>query len=351
MSQFEDDISRAMAGHDDEAPRAADLLRALEHASPPRHRPGWYVPFTVAAAVAAVVAGSVWAGGLLGSHKPVRTSGGAIPVQRLLSCPASYAHQAPWVPAKPAGIDGGSRLVPRDTPSSALICAYRGSNTARQQAGWALSGQRSLAGGLASLAGQLTWQPHRPRQPIACTLMGGPQTNYLIGLAYPGGARIWVAATDEPNECVGASNGEFTSSGVIGPAVSKAFASGRWPARTPVSCNRSYQDTGRLGQGAAMVPAGSTSVTICAPKARTVTTSYQALVSALNRLPTRPSTHGCSGTPGPSGAYEIFFSYPEGPPVLVSILIGCHPAIGNGDLQATSASSVMPVVRQLLNAR
>ena len=35
-------------------------------------------------------------------------------------------------------------------------------------------------------------------------------------------------------------------------------------------------------------------------------------------------------------------------PVLVSILIGCHPAIGNGDLQATSASSVVPVVRQLL---
>jgi hypothetical protein len=44
----------------------------------------------------------------------------------------------------------------------------------------------------------------------------------------------------------------------------------------------------------------------------------------------------------------MFFSYPEGPPVLVSILIGCHPAIGNGDLQASSASSVVPVVRQLL---
>lgn len=217
MSEFEDDISRAMAGHDDEAPRPADLLRALEQASPPRHRPGWYVPFTVAAAVVAVVAGSVWAGGLLGGHKQAPVSGGAIPVQRLLSCPASYAHQAPWVPAKPAGIDGRSRLVPQITPSSALLCAYRGSNTAKQQAGWALSGRRSLADGLASLAGQLTWKPHSPRQPIACTAVGGPQTNYLIGLAYPGGARIWVAATDEPNECVGASNGEFTSSGIIGP--------------------------------------------------------------------------------------------------------------------------------------
>ena len=60
-----------------------------------------------------------------------------------------------------------------------------------------------------------------------------------------------------------------------------------------------------------MVPAGSASVTICAPKARTrtLTSGYQALVS---------------------------------------ILIGCHPAIDNDDLQATSASSVVPVVRQLL---
>jgi hypothetical protein len=257
------------------------------------------------------------------------------------------------VPAKPAGIDGRSRLVPQITPSSALLCAYRGRNTARQQAGWALSGQRPLAGGLASLAGQLTWKPHSPRQPIACTAVGGPQTNYLIGLAYPGGARIWVAATDEPNECVAASNGEFTSSGIIGPAASTAFASGRWPARTPVSCNRSYQDIGRLGQGTAMVPAGSTSVTICAPKARTrtLTSGYQALVSALNRLPTRPSTHSCSGTPGPSGAYQVFFSYPEGPPILVSILVGCHPAVDNNGLQATSASSVMPVIQQLLNRR
>jgi hypothetical protein len=348
VSEFEDDISRVMAGHDDEAPRAAGLLRALEQASPPRRRPGWYVPFMVAAAVAAVVAGSVWAGGLLGGHKQAPVSGGATPVQRLLSCPSSYAHRAPWVPARPAGIDGRSRLVPQITPSSARLCAYRGSNTARQQAGWALSGQRTLAGGLVSLAGQLTWQPLSPRRPIACTAVGGPQTNYLIGLAYPGGARIWVAATDEPNGCVGASNGEFTSYGIIGPAVTRAFTSGRWPARPPVACNRPYQDIGRLGQDTAMVPAGSTSVTICAPNARMVTTSYQALIPALNRLPTRPSTHSCSGTPGPSAAYQIFFSYSEGPPVLVSILIGCHPAIDNDDLQANSARSVMPVVRQLL---
>jgi hypothetical protein len=351
VSKLEDDISRVMARHDDEAPRAADLLRALEQAAPPRRRPGWYVPFMVAAAVVAVVVGSAWAGGLLGGHQqaPATTQGGPVPAARL-SCPASYAHQAPWVPAKPARVDGSSRLVPQFTPTSALICAYRGSNTAKQQAGWALSGQRSLAGGLAGLAAQLAWQPHSPAQQIPCTDVGGPQTNYLIGLAYPGGARIWVAATDDPNGCVGTSNGEFTSSGIVGPAVSKAFASGRWPARQPVSCNGTYQDSGRLGQDAAMVPAGATSVTICAPKARslTLTSGYQALVSALNQLPTRPSTHSCSGSPGPSSAYQVFFSYSKGPPVTVSILIGCHPAIDNDDLQASSASSVLPLIQQLL---
>jgi hypothetical protein len=355
VSGFEDDISRVMAGHDDEAPRSADLLRSLEQASVPRRRRGsWYVPFAAAAAVVAVVAGSVWAGGLLGGHRqaPGTVLGDTGRVPRL-SCPASYAGQAPWVPAKPAGTDGRSRLVPQSTPSSALICAYRGSNTAKRQAGWALSGRRSLAGGLARLAGQLTWQPRRlPGQQTACTLVGGPQTNYLIGLTYPGRATIWVAATDEPNECVSTSNGEFTSFGVIGPDVSRAFTSGRWPAPQPVSCTRPRQDTGRLGQDTAMVPAGSTSLAICARKARTLTSGYQTLVSALNRLPTRPSTGSCSATPRNSAPeYQLLFSYPEGPPVSVFILSGCHPEITSLDLQSNSASSILPVIRQLLEPK
>lgn len=355
MSTFEDDIRRAMTEHDDEAPRAADLLRSLEQAAPPRRRrAGWYVPFAVAVAVAAVVLGSVSVGRLLAGHqqKPVLFSGGAAQAARL-SCPAKYAKQAPWVPVKPAGVDGRSRLVPQQTPRSALICAYAGSNNARQQAGWALSGRRSLAGNLAGLAGQLSWQARRlPGQQIACTLIGGPQTNYLIGLRYPGGGTMWVAATAEPNQCVDASNGEFTSSGTIGPDVSKAFASGRWPAPRPVSCNGTFQDIGRLDQDTAMVPAGSTSLTICAPKAhRTITSGYQALVRALDRLPTRVSTRSCSGSPGPGSYYQLLFSYPEGPAVSVSIAVGCHPEIDNLDLQSASASSVMPLVRQLLKAK
>ena len=68
MNAFEDDIRRAMTGHDDEAPRAADLLRSLEQA-PPRRRGGWLVPFAVAVAVAAVVLGGVWVGGQVAGHQ------------------------------------------------------------------------------------------------------------------------------------------------------------------------------------------------------------------------------------------------------------------------------------------
>jgi hypothetical protein len=362
VSDIEDEIGQVMAGHDDEAPGAADLLRALQHASGPRRRrarrywAGWYMPLAAAAAVAAVAAGSAWAGGLLSGRQqaPAAAHGGAGRVPGL-SCPASYAGHAPWVPARPAGVDGRSRLVPQRTPRSALVCAYAGSNTSKRQAGWALSGRRSLTGGLAGLAGQLTWQPRRlPGQQAACTLIGGKQTNYLIGLTYRGGGTIWVAATDDPNDCVSTSNGEFATFNALGPGpdVSRALASGRWPAPQPVSCTRPRQNTGRLGQDTAMVPAGSTSLTICAPRARTLTSGYQTLVSALNSLPARPSTRSCSPPPRPSAPkYQLLFSYPQGPPVRVSVISGCHPEIDNLSLQSNSASSILPIIQQLLNPR
>jgi hypothetical protein len=262
-----------------------------------------------------------------------------------------YVGVAPWVPAKPVGVDGSSRLIPQRTPSSALICAYQGSNTATQQAGWALSGQRSLVTGLARLAGELTWQPRSiPGQQFACGDVAGQQINYLIGLTYPRGGRIWVAVTDEPDECVSASNGEITSSGTFGPDVTTAFASGQWPARPPVSCTQPGQYGGRLGDDTVMVPAGSTSLTVCTPGTHTLTSGYQTLVSALNRLPAHPSTRSCSPSPPPSAPqYQILFAYPEGPPVTVFIISGCYPEIDNLGLQSNSASTILPVIQQLLN--
>ena len=103
-----------------------------------------------------------------------------------------------------------------------------------------------------------------------------------------------------------------------------------------------------------LVPAGSTSLTFCQPKVRTVTSGFQDLVRALDRLPTRTSTGNCSPLPGSAPApgtrslYQFFLSYPQGPPVLVSIIGGCYPEVMTAGLQAHSASSVMPIIQQLL---
>jgi len=87
---------------------------------------------------------------------------------------------------------------------------------------------------------------------------------------------------------------------------------------------------------------GVTSLTICTPAAHTLTTGYQALTTALNSLPARPFTRTCPPF------YQLVFSYPQGPPVQVAIARGCHPAINNLSLQSASASSILPIIQQLL---
>ena len=347
MSTFEDELRRAMAGHDGEAPRAEDLLRSLEQAPPRRRLAGWYGPLAVAAVVVAVVAGSLAGVRLLGH----RAGPAASPRPAGLACPARYAGQVPWVPAKPSGVDGRARLVPQRTPSSALMCAYAGRNLAKRQAGWVLSGRRSLTGNLAGLAAELSWKaPSVHGEETFCGDVGGPQTDYLIGLTYPGGGTEWVAVTD--SDCDGASNGEFTSASGVGPEVNRAFASGRWPTPPPASC-QGVRDVGRLGEDRALVPAGATSLTIClSGRGRTFTSGYQAVADALDRLPTQASKGYCSTSPASSAPmYQLLFAYPEGPLVSVYVAGGCYPEVGGLDLQARSASSVLPIIEQLLKAK
>ena len=146
---------------------------------------------------------------------------------------------------------------------------------------------------------------------------------------------------------------------LVQEALLRVYGSVRRRGRTPEdwyaylrrAVINEYVRTRRL-QDTAMVPAGSTSLTICGPKAHTLTSGYQTLVSALNRLPARPSTRSCSPSPGPSAPeYQLLFSYPGGPPVSVFILSGCHPEIDNGNLQSNSASSILPVIQQLLKPK
>jgi hypothetical protein len=357
MNDIENLVSQVMAEHDDQAPRAADLLRALAEAQEPsgltrlsrRLAPARrLVPVGAAIAVAAVMLGSAWAGGLLHgtTHAGHRTTAG-LP----MSCPARYSGPAPWVPAGPAGIDGHARLAPLRTPASAVVCTYDPDlghkNLAGHLKGHVLTGKRRLAGGLGALTGTLAWMPRLlPGQQVPCLTVLGPQTNYLIGLTYRGGGREWVSTTADASGCVTTSNGDFVTYAGASAAAAKAAAAGRWPEPGHVvSCAAG----GRLGQGTAMVPAGSTSLTICTGQVvRTVTSGFDGLVTALNALPTRTSTWACSSRPFHATHYELEFGYPQGPAVQVRISPDCSPAIDNSSLQARTAKTVLPVIAALL---
>jgi hypothetical protein len=360
MSDIEELIGQVMAAHDGEAPRTVDLLAALTRADAPevaraarrprqRHWPPWLLPVAAAAAVAAVMVGGAWAGGLLGSgqaeHHLVGTPS--------LACPARYRIPPPWVPAKPAGVDGRSRLVPLRTPTSAVVCGYDPNLNFKSLAGHlkgrTLTRHRRLSGGLAALVGDLAWMPRLLHgQQIACLTVLGPQHNYLIGLAYRGGGRIWVSTTSDPSGCILTSNGDFTGVGNVSAEANTALRTGSWPTRPQqVSC----AGGGRLGQEMVMVPAGSTSLTICSGHdVRRLTSGYQRLVTALNALPTHMSTRGCQMRPPFHGQdYQLVFAYPQGPPVQVRITAACFPQIDNLSLQANSAKTIVPLIQWLLH--
>lgn len=325
------------------------------HSQPPLHPVRRYVSIAALLAAVALLLVGLRAAGLLG-YLP---SGSAIPGTETLACPARHAGGALWVPAKPLGIDGHARLAPLQTPNSAVICAYPGSDMGRQT-GWRLSDRRVLTSGLSDLADLLAWQPlHAPHIPAQvpeqggglCSLVGGPQTDFLIGLTYRGGGKLWVSGALDPNLCVGSSNGEFFSQGDIGITTSKAFSTGRWPAIHLPSCTGTYGQAGRLGQRLALVPAGSTLVTICSGHhTRLRTSNDRALISALNALPSFATTYGCSGVPAGPG-YDLYFSYPHGPPVVVTVNDGCRPEIEGLGLQAKSSSSILPIIRQMLGTK
>ena len=209
-----------------------------------------------------------------------------------------------------------------------------------------------LRGNLAGLAADLAWEPKKVHgQQIACFTMGGPQVNYLIGLTYPGGGRLWVSATQDPNECVLSSNGEFTSFGVVGGLVTEAFKSGRWPASQPASCHGGGgPGRGRLGQDRAMVPPGAISVSICGSHGGPMLSAgYAGLVAALNALPSRPSDQSCSMSHrGPAVNYQLLFGYRQGPAVVVQVFGRCVPQVNNTSLQAVSAGTILPIIARLL---
>jgi hypothetical protein len=329
-----DDIhARDLAGQLEDALRAASLRRvpdslavppfpvALTIESPPRsRRRRWLVPATVAAAVAIVV--GVTAGVGAWSHHstpasiatpawvasaattPTHSSG---PASALGACPSDYdgSGSVPWVPRSPAGIEGSDRLVPEDTPTSAVICAYVNPASITSDPGGPLSGTRTLTSGLSTLAVDLAWSPRLlPDQGIGCAGVGlTPEPGYLLGLTYPTGTE-WVSSAITGG-CPSSSNGVFVTPTNIAYQVQASYAAGTWVS-VPFNPKMADADacqplSGRLGQETTLVPAGAQTVKICRSSRGgkqvgvTLTSGFEPLLRALDALPTRTSTGGCQG--------------------------------------------------------
>ncbi|MFL6239689.1 MAG: hypothetical protein ACJ735_09415 [Actinomycetes bacterium] len=279
------------------------------------------------------------------------------------SCPQVFDILHNRVPA-PVRVDAGTRLVPpRVLPTAALVCSYP-SGRGRSNL-WHLAGRRTLHADLGLLVNDLTWLPPKLiGQGRVCTAAGGPWTNYLIALTYPGGGRLWLATADEPNSCNDSSNGVFVTLADFGRQVTASYAAGQWrelpkpsPSRLaghPNPCSPGRD--GRIGQETRMVPDGPTSVHICRTvfghepatyREEILGSGFADLVSALNGPHTKASGGSCFGG-GTEGdvIYSVVFHYSEGPPVSVSVFPHCRPAIDNRSLQADDASAVVPLLER-----
>jgi hypothetical protein len=347
---FEDELRETMRAHDADAPSAADLPPL-----PSRARRRMLLP-VVAAAVVLLVAGGAFAITQVQSDSHHTTAIGPTTAPASAgACPAKYQddHNKPWVPADPIGIDAATRLVPDEVPSSAFICAYLDGHVT-------LSGTRDITQNLDGLRDMLSWEPRDTGAERLCTLDIQRQDgdNYLIRVVYPSGA-IWVSAPGY--HCDGSSNGAFTSIANLRDAVMASYATGAWasavtPIRRAPGCGVLSQ--GRLGQETAMVPGTPNQLAVCMQQSsvtrRSTTVSSDAIrgvARRLNELPNFRTTYSC--TPGPTGhvdaLYYLEFRYARGPSVVVDLTPGCRPEVENFSLEADSASSVLPLVEQLLN--
>ncbi|MFN2518027.1 MAG: hypothetical protein ABR604_03130, partial [Jatrophihabitantaceae bacterium] len=357
---IEDRIREAMTAHEHEAPSAAEFRAVRDGASSaPRRHTAWLAAATAACVVAIAVLVAVVASPRGERQRDAAAPG---PDAAALACPKQYRAADPgriWVPAQAQRVDGASRLVPKQTPAHVVLCAYLQGNRLPTT----LSGSEELGGDLAAVTRTLTWLPRQlPKQSMPCTLDLRPTDGdaYLVGLTYPTGT-VWVSAPG--NHCEGASNGEFATTVNLLPWVAASYGAGAWVTDPPSKHDLSQLDPcwgttpGRLGQESSLVPAEPTSAQICAvsystgkPAVRTVTTpaGLLKLVAALNAAPPRVSNSACQGDGQQDVAYELVFSYAEGPGVHVRVDPHCAPGIDNGSLQAFGSSSVVPLIQQVL---
>jgi hypothetical protein len=365
MNDIEDALREAMDAHDTLAPTTADFRfwTTKRRRRSPRlavvaasacvlviatlallvsHRAG-SAPAPAARHPAASVAASH-----RGNLAPVAAARSVAPIR---NCSAGVPARAPlyWMPQPPKGIDVAKRLVPLETPTHAIVCAHHGRP----------AGPRTLGSAqLSTIAADLAWLPplsHNVVCAASATMpVSGYVYDYLMALSYRHGT-MWLAIPGNGLACpIGTSNGKFLAPSVWRQADA-AFRTSRWiPRSTPIVAG-CPQGAGRLGQQNRFVPAHPVSVQLCrqGKHSRTVAASRRdlaRLVAELNGLPTTPQGYAfqCGPAGVPSQDYVLSFGYRAGPPVRVQIHQGCRPEISNGNLQAASASSVLPLIHQLL---
>lgn len=277
-----------------------------------------------------------------------------MPATKVPACPARLK-AAPQSENPLPPVNGiSSRLVPATPVKSALLCSYLGTNM-DPIADQRLSASRTLTSGLSTMVQDLRWLPPRiDGQSVNCTAMGGPQTNFLLALILTDGTTAWVAAAEDPNSCVQASNGTFTAFANIGSELAATMKTGQWPGRK-IFPGDPCAGTGRYGQQSRLVPAGAVGLDICRSTGGPfqtiahVTGGFGALVDALNGKPTTTSTNSCSiSTTGLT--YNLTFRYASGPPVEVRYIKGCVPAIDNSSLQSTDDGHLIPQIEELIPA-
>ncbi|HEV2886915.1 MAG TPA: hypothetical protein VGX49_08395 [Jatrophihabitans sp.] len=341
-----------MLEHEDEIPDGSALtvppIRRRLTATPLRQVAAWSFTLLIFGVIIATFS-------LRAGTNPRAAPGTRPAANTTLSCPPAVHHAAaPWVPELPRGLNGAARLAPSTPPVRALVCAYIAPHSPAGSSGSVL-----LAGDLAGLARELFWAPPPPPTLGGCNLNLEPTDGdyYLLGLSYPAGTE-WIAAPGD--HCQGVSNGVFSTPHNMSELVSTWYHAGHWTAPPTPSSACASTGTGRYGQQTSLVPEGATAVSICQPTAtdggssqRTIHSGFSTLIAALNQLPTHTTTNSCQeqANPGTGDIYNLLFSYPTGPPVLVNVFENCLPAIHNGNLQADNATDVLPLVLDLLRSR
>jgi len=357
MSRLDDALRATMRAGDADAPTAAQF-RFRRPVTPAHNRFRW-VPAAAAAACVAIVVGIVVAvvPGHSGRHATTTPSTAVLDCPTTPPAASSPRDLYPVPPPRSDALTVSDRLVPTTAPARAVVCAYLHQDAGR------LTGSRVVDSGLGTIPDTLAWLPPQGAAPQACTADLRPTDGdaYLIGLSYPSGT-LWVAAPG--NHCLGSSNGRFTTRAHVATDAIAAYRSGGWTPPAKIAEDGCRVTTGRLGQERALVPGAPDSVLVCqglgtggvppnaVGRSRVGTTADRlALVATLSALPTEPnqslSLAHCI-EPAQLRYYFVTFSYRVGPPVTVSLVPGCTPAIHNGSLQASDASTVLPIVQRVL---